>query len=150
MKWVRIREASTDDIEAIMEVERASFTLPWSRSDIESDIGGNILSAYYVAETKGAVCGYAGIWVVCVECHIMTIAVAPEHRNAGIGTMLLMKMLDEARLRGASRHFLEVRVSNEAAIGMYEKFGFRAIDVRKAYYDDNGEDAAIMLMEDQK
>jgi ribosomal-protein-alanine N-acetyltransferase len=78
----------------------------------------------------------------------MTRAVAPEHGNAGIGTMLLLKMLDEARLRGASRHFLEVRVSNEAAIAMYGKFGFRTIDLRRAYYPDNGEDAAVMLMED--
>jgi ribosomal-protein-alanine N-acetyltransferase len=84
------------------------------------------------------------MWVVCDECHIMTVAVAPEHRNAGIGAMLFMKLLDEARLRGASRHFLEVRVSNAPAIGMYEKFGFKTIDVRKAYYENNGEDAAIM------
>jgi ribosomal-protein-alanine N-acetyltransferase len=108
----------------------------------------NILSAYFVAETSGNVCGYAGIWVVADECHIMTVAVLPEHRNAGIGAMLFMKLMEEARLRGASRYFLEVRASNAPAIGMYEKFGFKRIDLRKAYYEDNDEDAVIMMRED--
>jgi ribosomal-protein-alanine N-acetyltransferase len=147
MKWVRIRGASPHDIDGIMKVEEAGFTLPWPRDDLERDIGENILSAYFVAETSGAVCGYAGMWVVADECHIMTIAVAPEHRRAGIGAMLLMKLIDEARLRGASKFFLEVRASNAPDISMYEKFGFRAIDVRKAYYEekDTREDAIVMM-----
>jgi ribosomal-protein-alanine N-acetyltransferase len=144
MKWVRIRRATTRDIDAVMELEKTCFALPWTREDFERDISENILAAYFVAETSGAVCGCAGMWVVCDECHIMTIAVTPEHRRSGIGAMLLMKLMDDARVRGASRYFLEVRVSNAPAIGMYEKFGFKVIDIRKAYYENNGEDAAIM------
>jgi ribosomal-protein-alanine N-acetyltransferase len=147
MKWVRIRSAGSDDLDAIMGLEASCFTLPWSRGDLERDVEGNILSAYFVAETSGSVCGYAGMWVVCDECHIMTIAVAPGHREAGVGAMLFMKLMDEARLRGAGRYFLEVRASNAPAIAMYEKFGFRTIDVRKAYYGDNGEDALVMFKE---
>jgi ribosomal-protein-alanine N-acetyltransferase len=147
MKWVRIRGAKPDDIDAVMEVEEASFSLSWPKDDIMRDMTDNILSAYFVAETSGAVCGYAGMWVVSDECHIMTIAVAPVHREAGIGAMLLMKLLDEARLRGARRFFLEVRASNAPAIALYGKFGFRAIDVRKAYYEDNKEDAIVMMWE---
>ncbi|MDR2163376.1 MAG: ribosomal protein S18-alanine N-acetyltransferase [Clostridiales Family XIII bacterium] len=148
MKWIRIRSATTDDLDAIMALEESCFTLPWRREDLEIDIRENILSAYFVAETSGQVCGYAGMWMVCGECHIMTIAVAPGHRQAGIGAMLFMKLMDEARLRGANRYFLEVRMSNAPAIAMYEKFGFRRIDVRRAYYDDNGEDALIMCRDD--
>jgi ribosomal-protein-alanine N-acetyltransferase len=148
MRWVRIRGAGSDDIDAIMEVERASFTLQWARDDLERDIGRNVLSAYFVAETSGAVRGYAGMWVVWEECHIMTIAVVPEYRRAGIGAMLLMKLIDEARLRGAYKFFLEVRASNAPAISMYEKFGFRSVDVRKAYYEDNKEDAVVMMREE--
>jgi ribosomal-protein-alanine N-acetyltransferase len=152
MKWVRIRRAMPDDIDAIMTLEEASFTSAWSRADFERDIGGNILAAYFVAETRAggaiAVVGYAGMWVVEEECHIMTIAVAPGHRQAGIGAMLLMKLLDAARLRGARRFFLEVRVSNAAAIALYEKFGFARIDVRKGYYENDREDAAILYRED--
>jgi ribosomal-protein-alanine N-acetyltransferase len=154
MKWVRIRRAAPDDIDAIMVIEEACFTMTWSRADFERDIGDNILAAYFVAETRDggavAVVGYAGMWVVADECHIMTIAVAPAHRQAGIGAMLLMKLLGEARLRGARRYFLEVRVSNAAAIAMYEKFGFARIDVRKKYYGNDREDAAIMYREDGK
>ncbi|MDR0520035.1 MAG: ribosomal protein S18-alanine N-acetyltransferase [Clostridiales Family XIII bacterium] len=170
MRWVRIRSAAEEDIDAIMELESVCFSLPWARGDYERDIGENILSYYVVAETKGTaaadgggaanargdiagarpniVAGYGGVWVVADECHIMTIAVAPEHRQAGIGAMMFMKLMDEARLRGARRFFLEVRVSNAAAISMYEKFGFRTIDTRKAYYSDNKEDAAIMYKEE--
>jgi ribosomal-protein-alanine N-acetyltransferase len=149
MKWVRIRRAKPDDIDAIMAVEEECFSLPWPKGDVERDMTDNILSAYFVAETlEGAlVCGYAGIWVVSDECHIMTIAVASAHREAGIGAMLLMKLLDEARVRGARRFFLEVRASNAPAIALYEKFGFRAIDVRRSYYGDNGEDAVVMMRE---
>jgi ribosomal-protein-alanine N-acetyltransferase len=136
-------------MDAVMEIEKTCFALPWSRDDVERDITNNILSAYFVAETAGAVCGCAGMWVVSDECHIMTIAVTPEHRRSGIGAMLLMKLMDEARLRGASRYFLEVRASNKPAIGMYEKFGFKTIDIRKAYYENNKEDAAIMMKEDR-
>jgi ribosomal-protein-alanine N-acetyltransferase len=150
MKWVRIRGAGPDDIDAIMDVEQASFSLSWSKGDIERDVTDNLLSAYFVAETSGAVCGYAGMWVLIDECHIMTIAVMPEHRGAGIGAMLLMKLLDEARLRGARRFFLEARASNAPALALYEKFGFRAIDVRKAYYEDNKEDAIVMMREESK
>jgi ribosomal-protein-alanine N-acetyltransferase len=191
LKWVRIRSATEEDIDAIMELEEICFTLPWLREDYERDIGSNILSYYIVAETKNhddavevrtkgvdegcavvvdamtegtgkkcaggnrraacrnIVAGYGGIWVVEDECHIMTIAVAPGHRQAGIGAMMLMKLMDEARLRGARRYFLEVRVSNEAATSMYEKFGFQTIDIRKAYYEDDKEDAAIMYREDR-
>jgi ribosomal-protein-alanine N-acetyltransferase len=147
MKWVRIRGAGPDDIDAVMKVEEASFSLSWSKDDIARDITDNILSAYFVAETSGAVCGYAGMWVVSDECHIMTIAVVPEHREAGVGTMLFMKLLDEARLRGAHRFFLEARASNAQAIALYRKFGFRAIDIRKAYYEDDKEDAIVMMWE---
>lgn len=149
MKWVRIRAASRGDMDAVMDIEETCFSLPWSRNDIERDIADNILSAYFVAETAGAVCGCAGMWVVLGECHIMTIAVTPEHRQAGVGAMLLMKLLDEARLRGASRYLLEVRASNAPAIGMYEKFGFKTIDVRRAYYENNKEDAVIMERNDR-
>jgi ribosomal-protein-alanine N-acetyltransferase len=149
MKWVRIRAASRDDMDAVMKIEETCFALPWARDDVERDITDNILSAYFVAETSGSVCGCAGMWVVSDECHIMTIAVTPEHRRSGIGAMLLMKLMDEARLRGASRYFLEVRASNTPAIGMYEKFGFKTIDVRRAYYENNKEDAVIMMKEDR-
>jgi ribosomal-protein-alanine N-acetyltransferase len=147
MNWIRIRRATKQDISAIMALEQSCFTLPWNETDLERDITANILSYYLIAESADDIIGYGGIWVVEDECHIMTIAVAPECRQAGIGAMMLMKLMDEARLRGASRFFLEVRVSNAPAIAMYEKFGFIKIDLRKAYYEDNKEDAAVMYKE---
>ena len=75
----------------------------------------------------------------------MNIAVAPERRREGIAHELMERLFDAAGPR--ARFTLEVRTSNRAAIGMYERFGFRAAGHRRRYYHDNGEDALIMWLE---
>jgi ribosomal-protein-alanine N-acetyltransferase len=82
---------------------------------------------------------YADVW------HLMNIAVAPEHRRRGIARELMENLFDAAGTE--ARFTLEVRTSNTAAIGMYERFGFRPAGHRRRYYHDNGEDALIMWLE---
>ncbi|MDR0852705.1 MAG: ribosomal protein S18-alanine N-acetyltransferase [Clostridiales Family XIII bacterium] len=146
--WIKIRRATGDDVDAITEVEKRSFPKPWSREDFEKDICDNILATYVLAETRKEVIGYAGIWVVIDEGHITNVAVHPDWRDQGIATMIILSMLDAAREKGATRFTLEVRTSNAPAIALYEKFGFRAVGIRKKYYE-NGEDAAIMWKYDE-
>jgi ribosomal-protein-alanine N-acetyltransferase len=129
-------------------LERLCFKIPWARSDFEKDIGENILASYLIAETNGQLVGYAGIWVVIDEGHITNIAVHPDWRGGGVATMLLMELLETARRKGAKRFTLEMRVSNANAGALYEKFGFRTVGYRKGYYQDTGEDAAIMWLHD--
>jgi ribosomal-protein-alanine N-acetyltransferase len=148
--WIRIRRGTADDIDALWVLDQASFSLPWARADFERDLTDNILATYLIAETRGEIIGNAGIWVVQNECHIMTFAVAPEWRRQGIASMLMLEMLKAARLAGATCYTLEVRRSNAAALALYEKFGFESVAIRKAYYEDNKEDAIIMWKYDNE
>ena len=142
--WIRIRDAKPGDVDALYNLDVRSFSLPWTRDDFEHDLTDNILSIYLLAETCDAIIAYAGVWVVIDECHIMTFAVDPGWRRQGVATMIMLQLLARARLAGAKQFTLEVRKSNEAAIGLYEKFGFETIGVRPEYYEDNKEDASIM------
>lgn len=92
-----------------------------------------------------SVVGYAGMWIVAGnEAHITTIAVHPVYRGRGVGELLLVRCIDQARSVGADRVTLEVRVSNEVAKQLYAKYEFSIEGRRRRYYSDNGEDADIM------
>ncbi|MFB0534808.1 MAG: ribosomal protein S18-alanine N-acetyltransferase [Anaerolineae bacterium] len=88
--------------------------------------------------------GYGGFWLMAGEAHISTIAVRPDWRRRGIGELLLVAMLERAVELGADLATLEVRISNVAAQGLYQKYGFAKVGLRPRYYSDRGEDALIM------
>jgi ribosomal-protein-alanine N-acetyltransferase len=88
--------------------------------------------------------GFAGIWLMVDEAHLVTIAVAPGQRGKGLGELLLVAMIDLSCILGARVMTLEVRVSNHVAQSLYRKYGFTNEGVRRRYYSDNGEDALIM------
>ena len=88
--------------------------------------------------------GFAGLWMMADEAHIMNIAVREEYRGGGIGELLLISLIDLALELKAQRILLEVRVSNTAAQKLYAKYGFETVGLRHAYYTDNKEDAVVM------
>lgn len=90
------------------------------------------------------VCGYVGIWLTVDEAHIVSIAVRALHRRRGIGELLLMATIDLALSLGKRVVSLEVRVSNDGAQRLYDKYGFKKAGIRSRYYSDNYEDAIIM------
>ena len=90
--------------------------------------------------------GHGGFIFLGGQAHIATIAVAPEHRRQGIADVLMVELLKVAGERGYDEVTLEVRVSNEAAIALYERHGLSEVGRRKGYYGDNGEDALIMTL----
>ena len=143
-----IRRARAEDIEQIAAMEQLCFATPWSEKELTRDICENILSTYLVAASGRKIIGYAGIWVVTDEGHITNVAIHPEWRGQGIATVLMNELLEAAKGCGATRFTLEVRPSNKAAIALYRQFGFVIVGHRKAYYEDNGEDAAIMWLTD--
>jgi ribosomal-protein-alanine N-acetyltransferase len=100
-----------------------------------------------VAELDGRVIGYAGAWVVLDECHITNIAVAEAERGKGIGRKLTEALIRYVSNLGAAYATLEVRVSNERAQRLYKSLGFVSVGKRKRYYEDNGEDAFLMVLE---
>lgn len=182
-----------EDIAAVMEVERLSFTTPWPANAYRRELKENRLAHYFVARRTGPahrntsatvlpappsqgrsggwrglldrlfspqgspeatasaldekaarVVGYAGLWLMVDEAHITSIAVTPAYRGLGLGELLLIELVDAAREIGAQYLTLEVRVSNQVAHGLYRKYTFKQTGVRRKYYSDNNEDAAIM------
>jgi ribosomal-protein-alanine N-acetyltransferase len=142
---IEFRKLKLCDLSAIEEIERASYPTPWSRSMFAGELAkpASICLGAIDSEHDELV-GYLIISRYVDAWHVMNIAVAPEHRRRGIARSL-MERLFEVTARDAQRGYtLEVRVSNEAAIRLYEALGFRARGIRRGYYTDNREDALIM------
>lgn len=145
---IRIREMTVAHVDGVSAIEERSFPTPWSRHAFISEITENSMADYVVALAGQEVVGYGGMWTVFDEAHITNIAVAPEWRRLGIGSMLLRELALRARAKGVNRMTLEVRVSNYPARHLYEKFGFVRKGLRRGYYADTQEDAIIMWLDD--
>ena len=133
-----------DDLPAVQEIERLSFTTPWPPHAYRSELESNRLATYLVVRLAGQVVAYAGMWLMVDEAHITTFAVHPSHRRRRIAERLLLALLDVALRRHAREATLEVRLSNLPARRLYEKYGFRPVGIRPRYYTDDNEDALIM------
>lgn len=144
MADVLIRQANIDDVDAIFEIEHLCFPDPWSKDSLRYELGENPRAFYIVAELDGQVVGYAGLWWIEDEGHITNVAVRPGYRSRKIASGIIDVMIDFTTKKGIRHHTLEVRCSNDPAIGLYEKYGFAVEGVRKGYYLNNGEDALIM------
>jgi ribosomal-protein-alanine N-acetyltransferase len=139
-----IRPITSADIDAVWDIEKMCFSVPWSRQSFVLEVEKNRCARYVVAEHSGAVVGYGGMWLIVDEAHITNIAVHPLFRRKGIGEAILKALVTEAHRMGIDRMTLEVRASNIAAQSLYKKLGFVEVGVRKGYYSDNNEDAIIM------
>ena len=137
------RQMTQDDADAVAAIEEKSFAMPWKRDDFWRE-ATNELATYIVGELDGKIIAYAGAWVSFNQAEVMSVAVEPELRGQGIGTILFGELIRLVKERGATSITLEVRPSNTAAIKLYESFGLRSVGRRRGYYIDNGEDALIM------
>lgn len=158
-----VEPMSLDDLDQVIEIERAAFPTPWSVRAYRFEITQNehstmivVRPAPYIGERfyqwlhslnllkPGPVLGYAGSWLLVDDAHVATIATHPHWRRRGLGELLLLSLLERGAEMGAVRATLEVRVSNKAAQGLYQKYGFETVSRRRRYYSDNNEDAFIM------
>lgn len=144
METVSIREMTAVDIDQVLQIEEASFAIPWKREAFVGEIEQNEYAEYYVIEDGNGIFGYCGLWMIIDEAHITNIAILPSHRGKGYGALLFGHVIEQAVKRGAIMLSLEVRVSNTGAQHMYRKFGLVPGGIRKHYYTDNGEDALVM------
>ncbi|KXG08292.1 ribosomal protein S18-alanine N-acetyltransferase [Anoxybacillus rupiensis] len=141
---INFRMMTLNDIDGVLAIEKASFTLPWSREAFYNELVHNQYAKYVVMEHNGHMIGYCGMWVVIDEAHITNVAVLPEYRGKKLGEALMRMMMEMARQLGAITMTLEVRVSNHVAQSLYRKLGFLNGGIRKKYYPDNQEDALVM------
>ena len=142
IRFMRLR-----DVDAVAAIERETFARPWSRESFRQELTRNAVARYLVAEEDGKILGYAGAWVILDESHITNIAVKEEARGQGIGKKLTSELLQILSNLGACYATLEVRVSNTRAQHLYKSLGFVSVGKRKRYYEDNNEDAFLMVCE---
>ncbi len=139
------RLAPDADLDPVVEIERASFSTPWTADMFRWELRNNDVSATYVLKTvEGIVAAFCCVWLVLDELHINNIAVRPSYRRLGLARTLLEHVMHEATGKGATRATLEVRRSNAAALRLYERLGFEVTGVRPNYYTNPVEDALIL------
>lgn len=132
------------DLDEVLAIERASFSMPWSRGAFLYEIEQNQVARCYVMRDQGRIVGYVCLWEVADELHVTNIAVHASERRRGLGRLLMGWVLNDARQRALRLVVLEVRPSNVEARALYESFGFRVVGRRHGYYYDTGEDALVM------
>jgi len=147
MEDVKVLKMSKEHIEDVLEIEKRCFTDPWTKKMFEDELL-NPLAYYIVLVQDEKIVGYAGFWDIIDDAQIMNVAVDIEYRGKGCGNLIMEDFIKEAKDRNLDTMSLEVRVSNEPAIKLYEKYGFEVQGRRKKYYQDNGEDAYIMYLFD--
>ena len=141
-----IRRMTLADVPAVHAIEVATFAMPWSLESLQNEMERNACARYLIAEDEsGALIAYAGAWIVFDEAHVTNVAVAQAMRGRGIGRAILAALMQYAANMGALVLTLEVRKSNTVALALYQSMGFSQLGVRKRYYEDNGEDALLLV-----
>lgn len=149
---MELRHATLADVEPMLLIEAASFSDPWSRHALTSAVespGIVVTVAELAAGPAGRpeVGGYSVIARAADEAELLNLAVAGTARGRGLGAALVERAIADARQWGARAMFLEVRASNAAALGLYERTGFREVGRRRGYYRRPVEDALILRRE---
>ena len=134
------------DLDEVMQLELQSFTAPWSRESLESDLRSPF-ARYFVLRKDGALLGYAGVHTLFGEMTIVSIASSPAARRQGVAQALLDHLFAAAKVGQVRVVLLEVREGNAAARAFYEKNGFAYVGRRPGYYERPVEDALLMTLE---
>lgn len=144
---LHIRLAEPDDLDAIVALEEEIFPTPWSRASLALELEPDRGRHPVLALKGGVPVGFALVWAVADELHMVTLGVVPAQRRQGIAAAILEWVLASPPAALSRIMTLEVREQNEAARGLYRRFGFREVAIRPRYYPDTHEDAIVMLRE---
>jgi len=148
MPKFRIEKMSLSHLDDVMEIEEKCYgEHHWSRESFVNEIDNSISEYLCVVNEENKCIGYLGMWKIIDEAHITNFAVHPLFQRKGAGHFLIVNALEKCYENKIKFITLEVRVSNEKAQRIYERFGFKSLGERKHYYQDNGEDAIIMWTE---
>ena len=141
-----IRKMTAADIAAVAELEAQIFSMPWSAQGFAGTLHGEGV-LFLVAYEGEELLGYVGVYCAADEGEITNVAVAQAARRQGVGGALLDALIGALAAREIFRIVLEVRVSNEPAIGLYGQRGFQIVGTRKNFYEKPTEDAYVMVRE---
>lgn len=145
---VRLAPMKRRHLRAVVRIEEDAYPQPWSATLFLSELAQRSSRRYMVATLGPMVVGFAGLMIVGDEGHVTTMTVDPAWHRHGIGTLLLLDLAGAAPGHGIRHLTLEVRVGNDAAQGLYRRFGFAPVGVRRNYYAETGEDAIVMWVRD--
>ena len=146
-----LRPMSVSDLDAIMHIEPTIYSHPWTRGNFSDSLNSGYSAwVLYDNNQQNDIIGYALMMMVMDEAHLLNISVAKAYQKQGLGKLLLNHMMEKAQAYGAANMFLEVRVSNTVAIGLYESIGFNEMAIRRAYYptsspERNGREDAVLM-----
>lgn len=140
---IETRDMTADDLDDVLSIESVSFRTPWSRGMFLEEMQHPFCHDL-VGLAGGQIVGYISFAIVYDEIHIRNIAVHKDWKRRSVASSLLSIMINVSSGQGARYATLEVRESNEAALGLYKKFGFVVKGTRPFYYSDTNEDALIM------
>ena len=148
-----LEAADVEDVLALVDLERRCHSHPWTarhfRDEIENEPRGRVLvlrSTWEPGDPGRGLVAYCAYQVVADEMHLLNVAVSPDHRRLGLGRFLVERAVGAAVRRGVATVFLEVRRTNNEARGLYERFGFVTVAVRRDYYEDPREDALVLAV----
>lgn len=152
MKMSQIKPLTVEQLPAVVELDRLCFGGLWTIEGYRQELfspTSNLLVVSVDAASQGlkvneTLVGVGCLWAILDEAHITILGVHPDYRHQGLGQLLLEVMLQVSRRRGLKRATLEVKASNQAALSLYQKFGFQEAGRRRGYYKDTGEDALIL------
>lgn len=137
---------TNEDVDGVFEIEELIHPEHhWSKDSFYNEIANKLAAYYCVKDEKSKIIGYIGFWLILEEAHVTSLAVHPHYRNLQLAQLLLIKLIEDCYKNMIKYITLEVRESNLPAISLYEKFLFSSVGMRKAYYQDNGENAIIMF-----
>lgn len=142
-----IRRMTIDDIDEVVKMEQELFSSPWSKADFEYEIEKNAFSNILILEVDTRIVGYLGMWNLGDQSQITTLGVSKANQGKGYAKLLMNKCIEITKHLGYPNINLEVRISNYQAISLYKSFGFNVVATRKDYYQDNHEDAYLMIKE---
>ncbi|BAQ31626.1 ribosomal protein S18-alanine N-acetyltransferase [Bifidobacterium scardovii] len=135
-----------DELDAPARTYLLDIEPPAANAGDAGDVAGE-LSGAPAASDEPVIRGYAGFWYDGEDAELMTIGVGKAYQRRGIAAALLAALVDEAKRQGAARMLLEVRVDNDPAMALYQRFGFERMGLRKRYYQPEGIDAYTMSLD---
>ncbi|MBW4509901.1 MAG: ribosomal protein S18-alanine N-acetyltransferase [Scytonematopsis contorta HA4267-MV1] len=145
---LELKPLTSDDLSSVLEIDKACFGGLWTLSGYQREIDSpnSDLIGMFSTQPAAKLLGIGCFWSILEEAHITLVAVHPQYQRQGFGQVLVYSLLVTAMRRGLERATLEVRASNQTAISLYQKFGFKTAGRRRRYYQDNDEDALILWL----
>ena len=147
-----IQKATLGNLDELVNLEQACFSMPWSKKSFEAELAGNQFSHVLMILDSGQgqniqAIAYICMWIIFEEIRFLNVAVHPDFRRQGLARQLIGHSLDLGKEASCCRGMLEVRATNHSARNLYESFQFQAYATRKSYYTNPTEDAILMTLE---